>query len=110
MTQLSNSMPNVPIVDAHLHLWDPNHFRMTWLDPKPLLNKPYGLADYRAHTAGANIAAMVYLQVEVETPYALLEAAWAGQRAAEDTRLKGIVPWAPLEYGERARAFLDALV
>ncbi|HZB96549.1 MAG TPA: amidohydrolase family protein, partial [Herpetosiphonaceae bacterium] len=30
--------------------------------------------------------------------------------AREDPRLQGIVAWAPLEYGERARAFLEALV
>lgn len=102
-------MPALPIVDSHLHLWDPGRFRMSWLDGNDLLNRPYGLADYAEHTKGSTIAAMVYLQVEVETPYALLEAQWAVERAAEDLRIQGVVPWAPLEYGERARAFLAAL-
>ena len=103
-------MPDFPIVDTHVHLWDPAHFRMSWLDPTPSLNRRYDLGDYREHTAGIEIEAMVYLQVEVETPYALLEVRWAADRAGEDPRLKGLVPWAPLEYGERARAFIDALV
>ncbi|HXT36827.1 MAG TPA: amidohydrolase family protein [Chloroflexota bacterium] len=102
-------MPNFPIVDAHLHLWDPRHFRMSWLDPIPPLNQPFGLAEYRRHTVGVEIAAMVYLEVDVEKPYALLEARWAVERAGEDSRLQGIVPWAPLEYGERARAYLAEL-
>ena len=102
-------MPDFPIVDAHLHLWDPGHFRMSWLDGNALLNKTYGLGEYRQHTDGIPIEAMVYLQVEVETPYALLEAQWAVQRARQDPRIQGIIPWAPLEYGERARAFLAAL-
>ncbi len=103
-------MPDFPIVDAHLHLWDPTRFRMSWLDGNEVLNKPYGLAEYREHTAGVTIAAMVYLQVEVEPPYALLEAQWVAERAKDDPRIQGMVPWAPLEYGEQARAFLDALI
>lgn len=104
------TMPDFPLIDSHLHLWDPQHFRMSWLDGNAVLDKPYGLADYREHTQGIEIEAMVYLQVEVEPPYALLEARWVVERAAEDPRIKGIVAWAPLEYGEQARAFLDALV
>lgn len=103
-------MPNLQIVDAHLHLWDPNRFRMTWLDGNDLLNRPYGLAEYRQATEGIDVGAMVYVQVEVEPPYALLEAQWVAEQARADPRIQGIVAWAPLEYGERARAFLEALV
>jgi len=103
-------MPNSPIVDAHIHLWDPRRFRMSWLDGNPILDKRYDLVEYNAHTEGVTVASMVYLQVEVEPPYALLEARWAAERARLDPRLAGIVPWAPLEYGERARVFITALV
>ena len=102
-------MPPQTIVDAHVHLWDPGHFRMSWLDGIDVLNRPYGLAEYAAATQGLHVEAMVYLQVEVEPPYALLEAQWVAQLAKQDDRLKAIVAWAPLEYGEQARAFLDAL-
>lgn len=103
-------MPDLPIIDAHVHLWDPEHFRMGWLDNNAILDKPYSLADYRQHTAGVEIEAFVYLQVEVEPAYGLLEAAWAAARAAEDPRLRAIVTWAPTEFGEQSRAYLDALV
>jgi L-fuconolactonase len=103
-------MPEFPIIDAHVHLWDPTHFRMPWLDGNELLNKPYGLAEYREQTAGVAIEAMVYLQVEVTPAYALLEARWAAKCAAEDPRLGAIVAWAPVEDGEQVRSYLDALV
>lgn len=102
-------MPTCPIIDAHLHLWDPQRFRISWLDGNELLNRPYGLADYREHTAGLLIEAMVYLQVEVETPYALLEAEAVAALAREEPQLQAIVAWAPLEYGEQSRSFLEAL-
>lgn len=103
-------MPEYPIVDAHLHLWDPTRFRMSWLDGNELLDRPYGLAEYRQHTEGLPIEAMVYLQVEVEPAYALLEAEWVVERAREEPRIQAIVAWAPLEDGEPARTFLEALV
>lgn len=102
-------MPTCPIIDAHLHLWEPDRFRMSWLDGNELLNRSYDLADYREHTAGLPIEAMVYLQVEVEPPYALLEAEAIAELAREEPRLQAIVAWAPLEYGERVRSFLQAL-
>lgn len=98
-----------PIVDAHLHLWDPTRFPMPWLEGNAQLERPYGLADYAEQTVGLDIQAMVYLQVEVAPAYALLEAQWVADRAREDPRLQGMVTYAPLEYGVRVRSFLEAL-
>jgi L-fuconolactonase len=103
-------MPQFPIVDSHVHLWDPERFRISWLDGNAVLNRRYGLEEYAHATEGIDVAAMVYLQVEVEPPYALLEARWAVEQSRKDPRLAGIVPWAPLEYGEQARSFLLALL
>lgn len=103
-------MPDVSIVDSHVHLWDPTVFRMPWLDGNKRLNRPYGLADYREQTAGLPVEAIVYLQVEVMPAYGLLEARWAADRAAEDGLLQAIVAWAPLEDGEACRSYLRALV
>jgi L-fuconolactonase len=103
-------MPQFTIVDSHVHLWDPSRFRMSWLDGSPEIDRPMGLAEYRSHTAGVDVGGMVYLQVEVEPAYGLMEARWAVERANEEPRLGAIVAWAPLEFGEQARAYLDELV
>ena len=102
-------MPPTAIVDAHVHLWDPERFRMRWIDGSELLNRRYVLDDYRSHTVGVDVAAFVYVQVDVEPAYGLLEAQWVAERAREEPRLLAIVAWAPVEYGERVRSYLDAL-
>ena len=103
-------MPPGPIVDSHVHLWDPTRFRMPWLDGNERIGRPFGLSEYREHTAGLDVEGIVYLQVEVTPPYALLEAQWVADLPVDGPPVLGIVPWAPLEDGECARSFLDALV
>jgi L-fuconolactonase len=103
-------MPLGPIVDSHVHLWDPTRFRMPWLDGNERIGKPFGLPEFREHAAGIEVEGIVYLQVEVTPPYALLEAQWVADQPADGPPILGIVPWAPLEDGDRARSFLDALV
>lgn len=101
---------NDEIVDAHLHLWDPARFRIPWLDGIDLLNRTYDVQMFRAHTAGLNVTAMVYVQVDVSPAYALLEAQYVARLAAQEPRLQGIVAWAPLEDGPCARSILEGLV
>ncbi len=82
-------MPDFPIVDTPVHLREPDHLRMPWLEGNAQLDCPYGLTAYREHTAGIAIEAFVYLQVDVDPAYALPEADWALARAAAEPRLRG---------------------
>jgi L-fuconolactonase len=102
-------MPNFPIVDTHVHLWNPKHFRIPWLDGNELLNQTYELAEYNAHTQGVAIEAMVYAEVDVAPSYRLLEAQWVDALAKHDPRIQGIIASAPLEDGEAVRSLLQAL-
>lgn len=101
-------MPSFPIVDAHVHLWDPVKYRIPWLDRVPPINTLADLAMYDEATAGLDVEAIVYLQVEVAEVYSLTEA--RDIAALADPRIQGIVAWAPLEYGEQARYYLEELV
>lgn len=102
-------MPDFPIVDSHLHLWDPAYFRMSWLDENAILNARYHVEEFAQHSRSAKIEAAVYLEVAVEPQYALLEAQYINQLARQMPKIKGIVAAAPVEFGEQARAYYAAL-
>lgn len=99
-----------PIIDTHLHLWDPGYLRYPWLDDNALLNKPYLLADYNRHCGPVQVEKMVFLQCEVDFSQFQQEAAWITSLAAQDPRIQGMVPWAPLEKGDAAKADVEALL
>ena len=82
---------------------------MSWLHGNRLLDRRYSLDDFADGAQGLNVEALVYVQTDVAQPYAFIEAAWATALAADDARLQAVVAWAPLEYGERARFFIDRL-
>jgi len=103
-------MAGRPIVDSHVHIWDTDRFPIPWLENIPALNKRIWIDDYFAATGDLNVEGFVYLQVEVAPPYALIEAQTIASLAEVDARVLAIVPWAPLEEGEKVRIFLEQMV
>jgi L-fuconolactonase len=102
-------MITVPIIDTHLHLWDPARLPYPWLSGEPKLNRPHLLEDYRQATAGLPIEKMVFVQCEADFAAYRKEVDWVTEQAQQDTRLQAIVAWAPLENGEAARDALAEL-
>jgi L-fuconolactonase len=103
-------MPSRPIIDSHVHIWDTARFPIPWLENLPSLNKRIWIDDYFAATGNLNVEGFVYMQVEVAPPYALIEAQTIAALAEVDPRVLAIVPWAPLEEGEKVRIFLEQMV
>lgn len=103
-------MPYFPIIDTHLHVWDPTAMPYDWVDGDPFLNRPFGLDDYNQATDYVEVEKMVFLQCEVNPSHYEQEAAWVTQLAAQDPRIQGIVPWAPIEKGQAVRADVERLI
>jgi L-fuconolactonase len=93
-------MINTPLIDAHIHLWDLNHLDYPWVEQHPVLNRTFLLKDYDNARSGADVEAMVFVQCECIPEQHLEELAWVQSISDADPRLKGIIPWAPLENGE----------
>ena len=100
-------MLTFPLIDTHLHVWDPQLIRYPWLDDIPLLNKPYLLEDYDRACGSVAVEKMVFMQAEADFALFWEEAEWVDSLANQDSRLQGIVPWAPLEDGEAVRPVLE---
>lgn len=102
-------MIDIPIVDAHVHLWDPARLRYPWLDNIPQLNRPHLLDDYRRACGPLRVERMVFLQCECDFAQYRQEADWVASLVQKEPRLVGMVPWTPLEDGDAARDALAAL-
>lgn len=100
-------MPDGPVIDAHVHLWDPRRFRMPWIDDNPRLKRAFGPTEFAQASDASDVEAIVYVQVDVTPAYGLLEARWAAEQGA---LVAGIVAWAPMEDGSVVSTYLDELV
>jgi L-fuconolactonase len=104
-----SNVPEFPIVDSHLHLWDPGLMRYPWLDHVPSLNRPFLLEDFRKHCGPVVVEAMVFVQCEAEFSAFAREADWVAEQARVDPRIQALVAWAPLEKGPAVSAELERL-
>lgn len=102
-------MIDFPLVDTHLHLWDPARIDYPWLASVPPLNRPFLLPDYREACGGHAVEKMVFVQCEVAFSQYRQEVEFATEHARIDPRLEAIVAWAPLENGDAARPEIQAL-
>ena len=99
-------MLDLPFVDAHVHLWDLKRIHYAWLTPPFSDDGPNGsvaaiahdflLDDYRAESAGWNVAGMVHVEAGADAAHSLLETAWLSDMAATRQRPNGLVAFAAL--------------
>ena len=102
-------MPDIPVIDTHVHLWDTSKFNYPWLGDIPALNRSFLLDDYGAAAESVDVEAMVFVQCDVEPSQSMNEAKWVMGLADDEPRIKAIIPAAPLEDGERCRPMLEEM-
>ena len=102
-------MPSFPLVDSHVHLWDPDRLRYTWLAGVPALNRAHRIEDYRRSCGSVAVAKIVFVQCECDPTQSQAEADWVSEVAAAEPRLRGIVAQAALENGSAIEPDLERL-
>lgn len=100
---------DIPIIDTHMHIWDPARVSYSWLGDVPKINRPHLPEKYRQTTAGLNIEKMIFIQCEADFAEYRQEVDWVMEQVDDEPRISGLAPWAPLEKGDDAREELAAL-
>ena len=98
-----------PIIDSHVHLYDPRTLSYPWMAGEPALNKVHSPADFTTACGPIQVDGIVFVEVDAAPGDRLAEAEWVTDLAARDGRIKAIVAAAPLELGEAARPDLERL-
>lgn len=99
-------MTQLPIIDAHIHLWDLDHLRYDWLSPPfsddgvngstEAIAQTYLPAHYRTDATGFDIRGAVHIDAGARAEDALKETAWL-QNLSDTTGLpSAIVAFAAL--------------
>ena len=102
-------MVSVPIVDAHVHLYDTRRFPYAWMNDVPKLNRPHLPVDFRSAIGKAPVDQIVFVEVWVDKPHQMAEAEWVSGLFESVPQLRGIVASVALEEGLRAEAALALL-
>jgi len=103
-------MPDFPIIDTHLHVWDLKRLKYSLFENHPLFGKSYHVEDYQNDCGDVEIEAMVFLECYCGFDGAgdqyIKEIEFVEDEAKRDPRIQAIVPMAPLEQGRAVEPML----
>ena len=97
-------MPDFPLIDTHVHLYDASTISYPWMAGQPLLNSPHRSTDFSAAIGGVAVDKLVFVEVDAAPGQHLAEVRWVAEAAKSDSRIGGMVASIPLEKGRAAEA------
>lgn len=102
-------MPDFPIIDTHLHVWDQSRLNYSAFDGHPLFGHPYHVEDYQKACGDLQVEAMVFLECYADFGQYIKEIEFVEEEQKRDPRIKAIIPMAPLELGKKVRPMLEEM-
>ena len=102
-------MPDFPITDSHVHLYDVERFRYPWLDNVPKLKRSSLPVDLDHERGPVEIDKIVFVEVDIDQGLNLREAEFVQALSDRDPRICAMVAHAPLEKGKAVEPDLVAL-
>jgi L-fuconolactonase len=102
-------MHSLPVIDSHIHFWDPGQLNYPWLEDVPALNRAFLPAHLAQAAAAVNLQKIVFVQADCVPEEGLAEVAWVSRLAQTEPRIQGIVAFAPLENRVVRADYLEEL-
>jgi L-fuconolactonase len=102
-------VPPFPIVDSHVHLYDPGVIRHAWMKGEPVLEQVRLIAEYDQARSPVAVDKIVFVEVGADPGQHLQEASFVAGLAAREPRLAAMVAAAPLEHGAAVTPDLEKL-
>jgi L-fuconolactonase len=100
---------DIKIVDSHVHFWDIELLEYKWLLEEPSIRRTYLPSDLLQETTDCHIDKLVFVQADCRPSQGLDEVEWVTELAAVETRIAGIVAFAPIENNTLLESTLDRL-
>ena len=102
-------METIPIIDTHVHFWDPKQLRYDWLESAEALNRPFLLENYHKAILGIAVDKMVFVECNCHPSSNEEEVLWVKELAKSDERIQAIVAYADLTDSVNIDSNLDKL-
>jgi L-fuconolactonase len=102
-------MPDFPIIDSHVHLYDVTRLSYSWLRTVPRIAGTHSLAELDVAKADVAVDGIVFAEVAADPGQHVKEAAFVQELADADARLCGMVAHAPVEKGAAVAADIAEL-
>ena len=100
----------IPLVDSHVHLWQPGGLEYPWLTSVPALNRSFLPADFAAATKNTEVRKIIFVEAGAAPAHNRDEVKWVTELAKQEPKLKGIVANASLERGAGVKEEVDVRV
>jgi len=103
-------MPNFPIIDTHLHIFEHGRLKYTGFEGNPLFARDYHVEDYQRDCGAVEVEAMVFLECYADFwdggGQYIEEVEFVEDEVRRDPRIRRIVAMAPVEWGNGVEPIL----
>ena len=99
-------MPDFPIIDSHVHLYDIEKLNYSWMSGVPQLAHTTRMPEFDQARGSIDVEQLVFVEVDVDPGFHLDEARFVAALAEKDKKIGAIVAHAPIHKGKSVEADL----